>query len=112
MSTTNLAIKIAQSDMIGKNMIIRVWSDNNYSKPLYARRIYNNSIVKTIDDVNEKVKIKIGVPFSFVVPKNTTITRIDVFSLEHMVELISVSLNDATNVNDIYYVGNVELELL
>ena len=112
MSTTNLAIKIAQSDMIGKNMIIRVWSNNNGSKPLYARRIYNNNIVKTIDDVNEKVKIKIGVPFSFVVPENTTITRIDVFSLEHMVELISVSLNDATSVNDIYYVGNVELELL
>lgn len=112
MSTTNLAIKIAQSDMIGKNMIIRVWADNDYSKPLYARRIYNNSIIKTIDEVNKKVKIVMGVPFSFVVPKNTTITRIDVFSLEHGLEIVSINLNDVTNINDIYYVGNIELELL
>lgn len=112
MATTNLELKLAQARVLNGALVMRVYAGDTIVA--YAQAGGNRYIVETNGN---NVKVKFGIPFSFVAPSNTTLSKIEVVSHdfeetgeEEVIYSILVSLLVETD--DIVYVDEVSFTLL
>ena len=112
MATTNLELKLAQARVLNGALIMEVYAGSS----VIARTIAGGHryIVET---VGNNVKVKFGIPFSFVAPSNTTITKIEIKSYdfeetgEHEV-IFSTPVSLLVETDDIVYVNEVSFTIL
>lgn len=112
MATTNLELKLAQARVLNGALIMEVCAGANVIARAQAGG--HRYIVET---VGNNVKVKFGIPFSFVAPANTTITKIDIRSYdfeetgEHEI-IFSAPENKIVETDDIVFVNEVSFTLL
>lgn len=112
MATTNLELKLAQARVLNGALVMEVYAGATIVA--YAQAGGNRYFVETN---GSNVKVKFGIPFSFVAPSNTTLSKIEIKSydfeetgLHEVIYSIPVSLLVETD--DIVYVNEVSFTLL
>lgn len=112
MATTNLELKLAQARVLNGALVMEVYAGATIVA--YAQAGGNRYIVETNGN---NVKVKFGIPFSFVAPSNTTITKVDIVSYDFeetgVKEIIYTNtLSLFVEKDDVVYINEVSFTLL